>query len=70
MREMLVPIFKNGECIYTSPSVTEIAEYCKQEKELPVGRDKRLFYHTGLCRFIPEIYDVKKALLDQAHKPE
>ena len=25
MREMLVPIFKNGECIYTSPSVTEIA---------------------------------------------
>lgn len=27
MREMLVPIFKNGECIYSSPSVTEIAEY-------------------------------------------
>ena len=30
MREMLVPIFKNGECIYTSPTVTDIAEYCKR----------------------------------------
>ncbi len=45
MREMLVPIFKHGECIYTSPSVTEIAEYCKQEKT-PVGRDKTSLLST------------------------
>ena len=44
MREMLVPIFKNGECIYTSPSVTEIAEYCKQEKDSLWDETKRLFY--------------------------
>lgn len=30
MREMLQPIFIHGECVYTSPSVMEIAEYCKQ----------------------------------------
>ena len=31
LRELLVPIFKNGECVYTSPSVSEIRENCKRE---------------------------------------
>ena len=71
MREMLVPIFKNGECIYTSPSVTEIAEYCKQEKDSLGDETKRLFYpHRVYVDLSQRLYDVKKALLDQAHKPE
>ncbi len=32
MRELLVPIFQHGECKYESPSVKEIAEFCRQEK--------------------------------------
>ena len=28
MRELLVPIFKNGECVYESPKVMDIREYC------------------------------------------
>ena len=71
IREMLVPIFKNGECIYTSPSVTEIAEYCKQEKDSLWDETKRLFYpHRVYVDLSQRLYDVKKALLDQAHKPE
>ena len=71
MREMLVPIFENGECIYTSPSVTEIAEYCKQEKDSLWDETKRLFYpHRVYVDLSQRLYDVKKALLDQAHKPE
>ncbi len=31
LRELLVPIFKNGECVYKSPSVLEIRENCKRE---------------------------------------
>ena len=31
MRELLVPIFKNGECVYESPKVMDIREYCKKE---------------------------------------
>ena len=31
LREMLVPIFQNGECVYTSPTVSEIRENCKRE---------------------------------------
>ncbi len=33
MREMLVPIFKDGELVYKVPTVKEVAYYCKSEKE-------------------------------------
>ena len=31
LRELLVPIFINGECVYESPSVSEIAAFSRQE---------------------------------------
>lgn len=31
MRELLVPVFKKGQCFYESPSVMEIRSYCQQE---------------------------------------
>ena len=31
LRELLVPIFVNGECVYESPSTEEIREYCKDQ---------------------------------------
>ena len=30
-RELLVPIFKNGKCVYESPSLPEIRDYCKDQ---------------------------------------
>ena len=33
MREILKPVFIHGECVYDSPSVMEIAEYCRQERK-------------------------------------
>lgn len=66
MRELLVPVFRKGECIYHSPSVMEIAAYCRQEKDTLWDETKRLFYphqvHVDLSR---RLYDVKKSLLDQ-----
>ncbi len=32
MRELLVPVFDNGKCVYTSPKVMDIQAYCNQEK--------------------------------------
>ncbi len=32
LRELLVPIFKDGKCVYESPKVMEIRDYCTQEK--------------------------------------
>ena len=66
MREILVPIFKNGECIYQSPSVSEIAEYCRNEKKSLWEETKRLFYpHRVYVDLSPKLYQVKKSLLDQ-----
>ena len=71
MREIMVPIFRKGECIYQSPSVTEIAAYCKQEKDTLWEETKRLFYphkvHVDLSK---KLYDVKKALLDKMNKTD
>lgn len=71
MRELMLPIFRKGECIYHSPSVTEIADYCRKEKETLWEETKRLFYphrvHVDLSK---KLYDVKKSLLDQMNKPD
>lgn len=66
MREILVPVFKNGACIYKSPSVMEIAEYCRNEKKTLWDETKRLFYpHQVYVDLSPKLYEVKKSLLDQ-----
>ena len=33
MRQLLVPVFENGELVYDSPALSEIAAYAKQEME-------------------------------------
>ena len=66
MREILVPVFRNGECVYQSPSVKEIAQYCRQEKDTLWDETKRLFYpHEVHVDLSQSLYDVKKALLDE-----
>ena len=66
MREMLVPIFINGECVYQSPTVMEIADYCRQEKDTLWDETKRLFYpHNVYVDLSDRLYQVKKELLDQ-----
>lgn len=69
MRELMVPVFKNGECVYESPSVPEIAEYCKQEKETLWDETKRLFYpHRVYVDLSDKLYDCKMSLLEQLGK--
>jgi len=41
-RELLVPIFKDGECVYESPAVMDIREYCKREKDTLWDEVRRL----------------------------
>lgn len=64
MREILVPIFINGECIYQSPSVKEIAEYCRKEKETLWEETQRLFYpHNVYVDLSEKLYETKQRLL-------
>jgi nicotinate phosphoribosyltransferase len=41
-RDLLIPVFSNGECVYESPSVSEIAAYCKEELNTLWDENKRL----------------------------
>ena len=65
MRELLVPIFKKGTCIYSSPKVMDIQAYCKKELTTLWEESRRLVnphkVHVDLSN---ELWQIKKALLD------
>lgn len=42
VRELLVPVFLNGECVYTSPKVMDIQKYCKEELNTLWEEHKRI----------------------------
>ena len=66
VRELLLPIFLNGECVYESPTVKEIAAYCKQEKETLWDETMRLFNpHKVYIDLSQKLYNEKQSLLNQ-----
>lgn len=71
IREILVPVFINGECVYQSPSVMEIAAYCMDEKKTLWDETKRLFNpHRVYVDLSDKLYNVKKELLDELSMAE
>ena len=66
MRELLKPVFIKGECFYESPSVMEIAAYCKEEKDTLWDETKRLANpHRVYVDLSQKLYDEKQRLLNQ-----
>lgn len=71
IREILKPVFINGECVYESPSVMEIAKYCQAEKNTLWDEVKRLFNpHKVYVDLSDKLYNVKKELLDRMSMTE
>ena len=66
MREMMVPVFIGGECVYESPKVMDIREYCKQELETLWPETRRLVNpHKVYVDLSKKLYDIKIELLDR-----
>lgn len=64
MRRLLVPIFENGELVYNSPALSEIAAYAKQEMETFWDEYKRLNRpHRYKVDLSQKLYDLKHQLL-------
>lgn len=65
LREILVPVFQNGTCVYTTPDVMEIRDYCIREMATLWDESKRLVnpheVHVDLSR---KLYDIKQELLN------
>lgn len=66
MRELLVPVFLNGNCVYTSPKVMDIRKYCMEELTTLWDETKRLINpHKVYVDLSKKLFDIKSSLLDQ-----
>ena len=67
MKEILVPVFKSGQCIYESPSTMEIREIAKREMDTLWDESRRLVNPQKVYVDLSDkLYDMKKELLDHA----
>ncbi len=66
MKELLVPVFLEGNCVYESPSVMKIREYSKQDLATFWDECKRLTNpHKVYVDLSRKLFDVKRELLDK-----
>ncbi len=69
MRELLKPIFVDGECIYESPKVMDIREYCQKELSTLWDETRRLINPQKVyVDLSSKLYDIKIELLDKMSK--
>ena len=63
---MLIPVFKNGRCVYHSPSVMEIQAVCSREKDTLWDETKRFVNPAKIYVDLSDkLYEMKKQLLNQ-----
>ncbi|MFT4005808.1 MAG: nicotinate phosphoribosyltransferase, partial [Lacrimispora sp.] len=68
MRDLLVPIFEKGTCVYQTPSVMDIQAYCKKELDTLWEESRRLVNpHEVYVDLSMELWHIKKQLLDSYH---
>lgn len=66
MKEILVPVFQNGQCIYETPKVMDIRTYCKEQLNSLWDESKRLVNpHNVYVDLSKPLYDMKNRLLDE-----
>lgn len=69
IRELQVPVFLQGECIYRVKSTEEVKEYCKQEMDTLWDELKRLkFPHKYYVDLSRKLYDLKFQLIEENRK--
>ena len=63
-KELLVPIFKNGELVYDMPSLPEIQKYCAEQVDTLWDEVQRFDNpHTYYVDLSQKLWDIKYALL-------
>ena len=66
LRELLVEVFKDGECVYESPSVMEMREYCLKEQDTVWEESRRLVNpHKVYVDLSDKLYKMKSDLLEE-----
>ncbi|MCD8104972.1 MAG: nicotinate phosphoribosyltransferase [Lachnospiraceae bacterium] len=66
LRDLLVPVFRKGRCVYTSPKVMEIRDYCTREKNTLWPESLRLTNpHDVYVDLSDKLFAIKSELLEQ-----
>ena len=66
LRKLLVPVFQNGECVYTSPSVMDIRSYCQKELDTLWDETRRFVNPQGVYVDLSDkLYRLKTNLLEE-----
>lgn len=69
VKEILVPIYKNGKQVYELPSLTEIKEYCKNEVNSLWDEVKRMVNpHVYYVDLSQKLWDLKNNMLNEINK--
>lgn len=71
VRELLTPVFLKGQCVYKTPPVMEIREYCSKELNTLWDESRRIVnpqeVYVDLSK---DLWELKNQLLDHAHNQE
>lgn len=66
LRELLVPVFQKGECVYTSPTVMEIRDICKKELDTLWDETRRFVNPQEVYVDLSDkLFKIKSELLEQ-----
>jgi len=69
LRELLVPVFKDGECVYNIPHISEIQDYCKREVAKLWDEVKRFENpHRYYVDLSEKLWGIKHKLLENRGK--
>ena len=68
-KQMLVPIFENGKCVYESPSLAEIRKYCAEQIDTLWEEMKRFEYpHKYYVDLSPKLWKIQNDLLTEMNR--
>lgn len=68
LRDLMVPVFLHGECVYTSPAVMDIRDYCQRELATLWDESRRLVNpHSVHVDLSNELWHIKNQLLESYH---
>lgn len=66
LRELLVPVIREGKRVYTSPEVMDLREYCQKEQNTLWDESRRLVNPQKVYVDLSQkLYDLKKNLLEE-----
>ena len=66
LRELLVPVIREGRRVYTSPSVMELRDICQKEQETLWDESRRFVNPQKVyVDLSPKLYTMKKELIEE-----